>query len=187
MPFNSVNLSGLFKALSFAAERHRSQTRKDAEASPYINHPIQLCEVLTSEAQVDDPVVLMAALLHDTLEDTETSYQDLLDAFGREVADVVMEVTDDTTLSKEERKRRQVEHAPQLSPRAKLVKLADKICNVRDIAEHPPHWWALDRRIEYCIWAKTVVDGLRGSNAKLQALFDAAYANRPQHVQKSAA
>ena len=187
MPFNSFNLSGLFKALSFAAERHRSQTRKDAEASPYINHPIQLCELLTSEAGVDDPVVLMAALLHDTVEDTETSYQDLVDVFGREVADVVMEVTDDTTLPKEERKRRQVELAPQLSPRAKLVKLADKICNVRDIAEHPPHWWAMDRRLDYCDWAKAVVEGLRGTNAQLEALFDAAYARRPQHVEKSAA
>jgi guanosine-3',5'-bis(diphosphate) 3'-pyrophosphohydrolase len=187
MPFNSFNLSGLFKALSFAAERHRSQTRKDAEASPYINHPIQLCEVLTSEAGVDDPVVLMAALLHDTLEDTETSYQDLVEAFGSQVADVVLEVTDDANLPKEERKRRQVELAPQLSARAKLVKLADKICNVRDIAEHPPHWWAMDRRIDYCEWAKTVVDGLRGSNAQLEALFDAAYANRPRQVHKSAA
>jgi len=179
MPFQSSNLPGLFSALRFAAERHRSQTRKDAQASPYINHPIQLCEVLTAEAGVDDPVVLMAALLHDTVEDTETSYSDLLQQFGVEVADVVMEVTDDTSLPKEQRKRRQIDMASQLSKRAKLVKLADKICNVRDIAEHPPHWWPLDRRREYCDWAKAVVDQMRGTHPPLEALFDAAYAKRP--------
>ncbi len=178
MPFHSSNLPGLFSALRFAAERHRSQTRKDAEASPYINHPIQLCEVLATEAGVDDPVVLMAALLHDTVEDTETSYQDLLEHFGAEVANVVMEVTDDTSLPKEQRKRHQIESATGLSKQAKLVKLADKICNVRDIAEHPPHWWPLDRRREYCDWSKAVVDQIRGTNERLEALFDTAYAMR---------
>ena len=179
MPFQSCNLSSLFSALSFAAERHRSQKRKDAEASPYINHPIQLCEVLTTEAGVDDPVVLMAALLHDTVEDTETTYADLLEQFGPEVADVVMEVTDDTSLPKEQRKQHQIENARHISHRARLVKLADKICNVRDIAEHPPHWWPIERRLDYCEWSKAVVDQMRGTHLGLEKIFDAAYAMRP--------
>ena len=139
-------LALLLKALAFAAHKHRDQRRKDAEASPYINHPIALADVLVNEGGVSDVEVLCAALLHDTVEDTATTPEELASAFGSRIARIVAEVTDDTTLPKAERKRLQVEHAGGLSPEAKLVKLADKICNLRDVAERPPASWDLARR-----------------------------------------
>jgi guanosine-3',5'-bis(diphosphate) 3'-pyrophosphohydrolase len=169
----------LIGALHFAADKHRNQRRKDKDASPYINHPIALAKILAVEGGVEDGLVLCAALLHDTIEDTETSYDELAGQFGREIADVVLEVTDDKALPKAERKQLQIDHAPRLSRAAKLVKLADKIANLRDVADHPPAEWPLERRREYFEWAKRVVDGIRGSHDRLEAAFDAAYARRP--------
>lgn len=169
----------LVDALAFAADKHRRQRRKDAEASPYINHPIALARVLSVEAGLADARLLVAAVLHDTLEDTETTYEELRERFGQTVAAVVLEVTDDKMLPKEERKRLQIEHAAHISRRAKLVKLADKICNVRDVAANPPHGWPLERRREYFDWAKQVVDRMRGTHRRLERLFDEAYARRP--------
>jgi guanosine-3',5'-bis(diphosphate) 3'-pyrophosphohydrolase len=177
MPNNDLAL--VLQALDFAARKHRDQRRKDAEASPYINHPIQLAAVLCRDGQVTDPVVIAAAILHDTIEDTNTTLDELRREFGAEIAQVVMEVTDDTLLRREERKRLQVETATQLSPRAKLVKLADRICNIRDVAFCPPATWSLERRREYFEWAKSVVDRLRGTHAGLERLFDEAYGRRP--------
>jgi guanosine-3',5'-bis(diphosphate) 3'-pyrophosphohydrolase len=178
-----MNLAPLLKALSFAAHKHRDQRRKDAEASPYINHPIALAEVLAGEGGVTDLEVLAAALLHDTIEDTATTGEELAREFGARIAAMVAEVTDDTGLPKAERKRLQIEHAAQLSDGAKLVKLADKICNLRDVAERPPAQWDLARRREYFEWAKRVIDGLRGAPGEsmraLEAAFDAAYARKP--------
>jgi guanosine-3',5'-bis(diphosphate) 3'-pyrophosphohydrolase len=169
----------LLDALAFAAEKHRTQRRKDAEASPYINHPIALARVLCNEAGVSDSTVLKAALLHDTIEDTDTTREELRERFGDLVASVVDEVTDDKSLVKERRKALQVEHAPRLSREAKLVKLADKICNLRDVAATPPASWSMNRRQEYFDWSKQVVDGLRGVHPRLEAIFDYAYAQRP--------
>jgi guanosine-3',5'-bis(diphosphate) 3'-pyrophosphohydrolase len=173
------DLALLLKALAFAAHKHRDQRRKDAEASPYINHPIALADVLVNEGGVTDAEVLSAALLHDTVEDTATTHEELLEAFGSRIARIVAEVTDDKRLPKEERKRLQVEHAPTLSREARLVKLADKLCNLRDVAERPPAKWDLARRREYFDWAKRVVDAMRGTHARLEAAFDAAYAKKP--------
>ncbi len=175
-------LTRLVAAVAFAAEKHRHQRRKDAEASPYINHPIALADVLANEGGVDDEVVLMAAILHDTVEDTETTGEELAGLFGAAVAGIVLEVTDDRTLPKAERKRRQVAHSPALSGRAKLVKLADKICNLRDIAARPPADWSAQRRRDYVRWAKAVVDGLRGVHPGLESLFDAVHARGPDGV-----
>ncbi|MEO8718590.1 MAG: HD domain-containing protein [Burkholderiales bacterium] len=169
----------LVDAVAFAAYKHRRQRRKDKDASPYINHPIALARVLSVEAGLSDPLLLVAAVLHDTIEDTETTLEELKERFGRTVAAVVMEVTDDKTLPKTERKRLQIEHAAHISRRAKLVKLADKICNVRDVADSPPHEWPLERRREYFDWSKSVVARMRGTNRKLERLFDEAYRRRP--------
>ena len=171
-------LALLLKALAFAAHKHRDQRRKDLEASPYINHPIGLADVLVNEGGVTDVEVLCAALLHDTVEDTATTAQELEEMFGSRIARIVAEVTDDKALPKAERKRLQVETAARLSPEAKLVKLADKICNLRDVAERAPAHWDLARRREYFDWAKRVVDGLRGAHPRLEAAFDAAYGMR---------
>jgi guanosine-3',5'-bis(diphosphate) 3'-pyrophosphohydrolase len=169
----------ILKALEFAAVKHRDQRRKDAQASPYINHPIALANVLVHDGGVSDPLVLAAALLHDTLEDTQTTAAELREAFGEKVAGIVGEVTDDKSLLKAERKRLQVEHAAHISREAKLVKLADKICNVRDVAFHPPAKWDLARRREYFDWAKAVVDRMRGTHAGLELKFDETYALKP--------
>ena len=169
----------IVRALEFAAHKHRDQRRKDAQASPYINHPIALANVLVHEGGVDDPVVLSAALLHDTVEDTQTTPAELREAFGEKIAGIVEEVTDDKNLLKAERKRLQIEHAAHISREAKLVKLADKICNVRDVADHPPAKWDLARRREYFEWAKAVVDRMRGVHPALEKKFDEAYALKP--------
>jgi GTP diphosphokinase / guanosine-3',5'-bis(diphosphate) 3'-diphosphatase len=173
------DLALLFRALAFAAHKHRDQRRKDAEASPYINHPIALAEVLAGEGGVADVEVLAAALLHDTIEDTATTADELRAEFGAGIAAMVEEVTDDQSLPKADRKRLQIERAAGLTQGAKLVKLADKICNLRDVAERPPAKWDLARRQEYFEWAKRVIDGLRGAHAGLEAAFDAAYRRRP--------
>jgi guanosine-3',5'-bis(diphosphate) 3'-pyrophosphohydrolase len=168
-------MNSVIKAMAFAAEKHRNQRRKDVEASPYINHPIALADLLANEGDVGAEVVLVAAILHDTIEDTETSMEELVAQFGQQVAGIVAEVTDDKGLPKAERKRRQVEHASQISANAKLVKLADKICNLRDIAACPPADWSIERKQEYFDWAKAVVDGLRGVHPALESIFDEAY------------
>ena len=177
------DLTLLLKALAFAAHKHRDQKRKDAEASPYINHPIALADLLVNEAGITDIEVLCAALLHDTVEDTDTTHEELVNAFGSRIARIVAEVTDDTSLPSPERKRLQIEHAPKLSAEAKLVKLADKICNLRDIVERPPAKWDVQRRREYFDWASRVVGGLRGAGSdemrRLEAAFDRAFARRP--------
>jgi len=169
----------IIRAAAFAAHKHRNQRRKDADASPYINHPLALANILANEGGVTDPVALAAALLHDTVEDTDTSIDELIEAFGEAVANTVAEVTDDKRLAKPERKRMQIEHAAHISTPAKLVKLADKISNVRDVASSPPADWPIERRREYFDWAKAVVDQMRGTHAELEALFDDACRARP--------
>jgi len=167
------------KAANFAAFKHRNQRRKDADASPYINHPLALANVLSNEAGITDSAVICAALLHDTIEDTETTLEELQAKFGKVIASVVGEVTDDKALPKAERKRLQIVHARTASRRARLVKLADKICNLRDITTNPPEKWKLRRKRKYFDWAKEVIDGLRGTHRKLEDLFDEAYSGRP--------
>jgi GTP diphosphokinase / guanosine-3',5'-bis(diphosphate) 3'-diphosphatase len=167
-----MSVAIVLRAAQFAAEKHRHQRRKDVHASPYINHPIELAKVLANEGGVSDPDVLCAALLHDTIEDTETTAEELRAAFGDAITDIVLEVTDDKALSKEDRKRLQIEHAPHVSHQAKLVKLADKICNLRDIISSPPAKWSLQRKQEYFDWAAKVVAGARDANPRLAAIFD---------------
>ena len=172
----SNGLSLLFRALEFAAHKHRDQKRKDAEATPYINHPIAVAKTLVEEGGVDDVVTLAAAILHDTIEDTKTTHAELVERFGQEVADVVAEVTDDKRLLKDERKQKQIEKASHLSARAKLVKLADKTCNLRDIVASPPHHWTVERKREYFEWAERVVAAMRAVEGPMPGVFAKAHA-----------
>ena len=159
-------------AKQFAADRHSGQTRKDAKATPYIEHPVAVARLLIQVGDVSDRDVLVAALLHDVLEDTPTKAKELKVHFGERVTRIVQEVSDNKRLPKIARKYLQVRGAPFISPEAKLVKLADKICNVRDILESPPMGWGLERKHQYFMWSKSVVDGLRGVNQPLESTFD---------------
>ncbi|HEX7629081.1 MAG TPA: HD domain-containing protein [Candidatus Methylomirabilis sp.] len=166
------DLQQFLHAAAFAAGKHRLQRRKDAEASPYINHPLEVAALLAGEGSVTDGVTLMAAVLHDTLEDTEATPEELTATFGTAIRDLVQEVTDDKRLPKAERKALQAAGAPRLSDRAKLIRLADKIANVRDVTHHPPAQWDLARRRAYLDWTEAVVAGCRGVNPTLEALYD---------------
>jgi guanosine-3',5'-bis(diphosphate) 3'-pyrophosphohydrolase len=173
------NMSLVLRAAAFAARKHTEQRRKDAAASPYINHPLAVAAILADEGKIDDPVVIAAALLHDTVEDTETSIEEIAGVFGPEVAAIVGEVTDDKALPKAERKRLQVAKGSSKSQGAKLVKLADKIANLRDIAGTPPQHWDEARRCAYFDWAEEVVSALGPVNPELEAAFQSAASARP--------
>ncbi len=159
------------RALSFATGMHRDQRRKNVAQTPYIEHPIEVMRLLW-DAQVGDPVVLAAALLHDTLEDTEATPELLTATFGPEVATVVGHVTDDKNIPKHERKRLAIAHAPFAPPQAQLVKLADRIANCAGLAAEPPAGWSPRRIGQYYDWSRQVVDGLRGVHPELEARFD---------------
>jgi guanosine-3',5'-bis(diphosphate) 3'-pyrophosphohydrolase len=166
----------ILDAALFAAQKHRNQRRKDVEASPYINHPLALAHLLATVGGVTDPTVVCAALLHDTVEDTETTPEELEQRFGPAIAGIVMEVTDDKGLDKDVRKSLQVTKVAGKSHEAKLVKLADKISNLGDILRSPPAGWPVSRKLEYFEWAGQVIDGLRGTNAALEEKFDELFA-----------
>ncbi|XP_002130856.2 guanosine-3',5'-bis(diphosphate) 3'-pyrophosphohydrolase MESH1-like [Ciona intestinalis] len=173
-----ADLQILLKTVDFAAKKHRDQRRKDTEMTPYINHPIGVANILSEEAGIKDLVVLQAAVLHDTVEDTETTIEEIEELFGKTVKSVVAEVTDDKTLPKEERKRLQVCNAPHKSREAKLVKLADKLYNLRDLNRCTPQGWSEQRVEEYFKWAFKVVAGLRNTNSMLEEKLDALFQAR---------
>ncbi|KAM7424653.1 hypothetical protein PAMA_000823 [Pampus argenteus] len=168
----------LLETVHFAAEKHRNQRRKDAESTPYINHPIGVARILSYEGGVTDVEVLQAALLHDTVEDTDTHPTELEAKFGPIVARIVQEVTDDKSLPKQERKRLQVEHAAHCSLQAKLVKLADKLYNLRDLNRCTPVGWTAERVQEYFMWACEVVKGLKGTNSTLEEKLEELFRQR---------
>ena len=166
------NLQKLLQAASFSAQKHRFQKRKGSDGEPYINHPLEVANLLANVGKVTDYDVLIAAVLHDTVEDTETTPEELTALFGETVCGYVLEVTDDKSLPKAVRKERQVEHAPHLTPGAKQIKLGDKISNISDVTNNPPHDWSPERKIEYVDWGERVVAGLRGVNEDLENYFD---------------
>ena len=167
-----TDLQQFLGAAAFAARKHQHQRRKDAKASPYLNHPLEVAAILAEEGGVTDPLTLTAAVLHDTLEDTETTPEELTAAFGPAVRDIVQELTDDKRLPKAERKARQAATAAQLSDRAKLIRIADKIANVRDVTHHPPAHWDLRRRLDYLDWTEAVLAGCRGLSPALEARYE---------------
>ena len=190
MPELGENTGLLIKAIKFSAIRHRNQRRKDASATAYINHPIQVMELLWFVGEIRDSDILIAALLHDTVEDTvkPTSLEEaalkkeIADLFGVKVLSMVMEVTDDKTKEDKIRKQLQIEHAVSLSTGAKLIKLADKICNIEDIIDNPPVFWSRSRKNGYLTWAEKVAVGLRGVNPALERRFDEAIRNGRQKL-----
>ncbi len=178
------DLGKIFQAASYAAKKHIGQTRKGKDEAPYINHPLEVVNLLTNVGNVEDANTLIAALLHDTVEDTDATREEIAGQFGEKVASVVMEVTDDKRLTKAERKQAQIEHAPHLSTEAKQLKICDKISNISDIMKNPPDGWSVKRRLEYVEWGEKVVNGLRGVNEDLEKHFDKLVAEAKEKIQE---
>ena len=160
----------LFQAATFAAQKHTGQFRKGSAHVPYINHPLQVADLLAHKGEAENTNLLIAALLHDVIEDTQTQPDEIEQMFGKEVLDIVLEVSDDKNLPKEIRKQKQIEKAAHLSPSAQKLKIADKICNLKDIIEVAPNW-PLWRKLDYYTWAENVVGQMKGKHPVLEGLF----------------
>ncbi len=171
-------------AVEFAARAHRDQRRKGEAGEPYFNHLAEVAGLVAAATQGRQPEAVIAAILHDTVEDTHVTHAQLIEVFGDRVAAIVAEVTDDKALPKAERKRLQVESSLHKSDAAKLIKIADKTSNLRALITTPPRSWDLARKQEYYDWAAAVVAGCRGVNAALEAAFDQAFAARHQLTEK---
>lgn len=172
MQLSTSNIGLVIQAAHFAADKHRDQRRKGIRNTPYINHPLEVADRLSRIGGVDDATILAAAILHDTIEDTQTTRAELAKAFGNEIAALVAELTDETGLTWQQRKRMEIDHAPHLSDSAKMIKIVDKTCNVADTVTNPPGEWTLSRRRDYLEFAELVADGCRGVNPALDAEFD---------------
>jgi len=168
----------LLKAFDFAAVKHKDQRRKDPNKTPYINHPIGVAQIISKEANITDPDILIAAVLHDTVEDTDTTLEEIQDIFGSKIKCIVDEVSDDKHKSKEERKQAQIDKSPFASYEAKIVKLADKLYNLRDLERQTPEGWTEERVQEYFVWASKVCNGIRGVCKPLDAALDKMFTNR---------
>ena len=178
----SADIVLLARAADYAARQHIAQRRKGERAEPYINHLTEVAALLAEATGGNDVMLLAGGLLHDTLEDTDATYEDLEQRFGPEVAALVAEVTDDKSLPKEERKQLQIDKTPAKSRRAKLLKIADKTSNLRSMVTSPPKGWTEARLRDYVAWAEQVVRSCRGLNAVLDAAFDKAYADAKRHL-----
>jgi GTP diphosphokinase / guanosine-3',5'-bis(diphosphate) 3'-diphosphatase len=170
--FNEEYLTLILQAIKFAADKHQYQRRKNQELTPYINHPLAVMETLWRVGQVRHVPTLVAAVLHDTIEDTDTTPEEIEFLFGAEVLALVQEVSDDKNLPKGTRKQLQIEHAAHLSAQAKVIKIADKLHNIYDVSHAPPAAWPQERIHDYLEWAEKVVAGLRGVNPALEAEYD---------------
>jgi GTP diphosphokinase / guanosine-3',5'-bis(diphosphate) 3'-diphosphatase len=179
---NEVTL--LARAWRVAAEQHVDQRRKGNRAEPYINHLAEVAELVAEATGGSDARLVAAAVLHDTIEDSDMTRAKLERLFGTDVAQLVAEVSDDTSLPRQERKRLQVAHAPRKSARAKILKLADKTSNLRSVTHSPPSEWSLDRRRNYLTWARDVAVGLRGVNSWLEGEFDRAAAELERMLER---
>ena len=171
------HVQAILSAARFAAEKHASQRRKGKAAEPYVNHLIEVAHLVSTALKELDTNLVIAALVHDCIEDAGVTAGELARLFGPDVADLVAEVSDDKSLPKQERKRLQVENAPKISMRAQTIKLADKISNLRSILSSPPTDWDFERKKEYFAWAKRVVDGFKAPNPVLKAEFESTLAS----------
>ena len=168
----TLQLDKILDAAIFAAEKHQGHVRKNAAHSPYITHPLLVAQAINQIGGIKALDVLVAAILHDTIEDTPTTEAEIADRYGEDVLSIVLEVTDDKSLERMTRKRLQVEHAPMLSFEARLIKLGDKLVNCQDILNYPPEDWAMERRQNYIQWGADVIHQIRGTNPALEAAFD---------------
>lgn len=172
---NSPVLIVLIDTINFAAEKHKNQRRKNAEKTPYINHPIGVMNLISNVGKVNDLPILQAAVLHDTVEDTKTTFDEIEQRYGKQVRDIVAEVTDDKSLPKAERKKLQIQNAHKKSYAGRMVKLADKLYNLRDLIECAPDKWTVERIQGYFVWAYLAINEIRGTNKFLEDELNKAF------------
>jgi guanosine-3',5'-bis(diphosphate) 3'-pyrophosphohydrolase len=177
-----MTVVAVLRAADAAARWHVNQRRKGAAQEPYVTHLIEVARLVAEATAGADDNLIVAAFLHDTIEDQGITREEIAAQFGEDVAGLVVEVTDDKKLPKAERKRLQIEHAPKLTPRAKILKLADKISNLRSLATSPPTDWPMQRRVDYVNWTTKVVQGLRGASDLLERQFDRAAADAERSI-----
>ncbi len=180
---SGTDIARLLAAVHFAADQHRDHRRKGSIAAPYINHPIQVAQQLAAAGCQGDVDLLMAAVLHDVIEDTETTPAQLEERFGKSVTSIVLEVTDDKDLPEQERKLVTVSTVAAKSRQAQLLKLSDLTANTRDVVEHPPNW-SRERKVRYFDWAENVVNQLRGMHPELEDQFDEVLQRGRRSVEK---
>lgn len=166
------DLYRIIEAIEFSAQKHQFQTRKDPDSTPYIIHPIGVANNLLTIGNVRDPDIIIGALLHDTVEDTNTTFEEIEEKFGSRVTGFVSEVTDNKLLPQQSRKQLQIEHAPHKSAGAAQIKLADKLYNLIDLAQSPPPGWEKARVNAYFTWGQAVVDNLPWVNKPLKKAID---------------
>jgi (p)ppGpp synthase/HD superfamily hydrolase len=176
-PGHGDGVTLLAAAFDFAARKHSMQRRKGLRAEPYVNHLTEVARLLAEATDGADAALVAAGMLHDTLEDTATTPEELRETFGQDITSLVQEVTDDKSLPQDERKRAQVEHAPQRSQRARMIKIADKTSNLRSLRESAPVGWTAHRKTEYVAWARRVVDACGATNPRLEEWFRRAAAD----------
>lgn len=165
----------LIRAIDFVARKHSLQRRKGSLREPYVNHVIEVSCLLAEACRGDDLTLIIGGVLHDTVEDTGTSVEELRNLFGDEVAELVEEVTDDRSLSRSTRRELQVRNARRKSERARMIKIADKTSNLRSLLFSPPQGWDRARKTEYAEWARTVVQECRGVSPELEGQFASTY------------
>ncbi|MCK5823733.1 MAG: HD domain-containing protein [Bacteroidales bacterium] len=164
-------MQNIFMAYNYAAQKHKGQVRKGNDKAPYINHPISVVHTLTSTGNVVDNATIIAGILHDVIEDTNTNPNEIAELFSWEIANIVLEISDKKNISSDKRKAMQIFNASKLTHKAKLIRIADKICNVRDIIDFPPRLWNIQRRINYLLWTKKVLDEIKGTHIDLENLY----------------
>ncbi|MDJ0951930.1 MAG: HD domain-containing protein [Alphaproteobacteria bacterium] len=176
----------LTRALSFAAEAHANQRRKGAAQEPYLNHLVEVLDLVAQATGGDDVDLLIASLLHDVVEDTSVTEDELTEAFGARVAEIVQANSDDMSLPKDQRRRKRIADMPHKSPDARIVKTADVISNIRAIVTSPPAGWTADRKLGYLEGCRQLIDAGRGANAALERVFDQTVADAERAIRGEA-
>jgi len=170
-----ISLDRFSAALLFAARQHGVATKKGQPEIPFFHHCLEVAHTLIRIAKIRDATTLIAALLHDTIEHADTDPQAIRERFGEDVLAIVQEVSDDKHQPTEIRRKRQLAQIPQLSHPARLIRLADKFCNLLDRVQHPPPQWSAADLQTYCKWSRSAVAALRGSNSALEQAYEQRY------------
>jgi len=165
---NEKDAEAVLGAAIFATEKHKSQVRSNEKKTPYIIHPIEVADLVMKIGHVYDKDVLITALLHDVMDDTQTTYEQITSLYGTKVSSYLEEMTSKQGLSLKEQKKQQIMQAFRQNPSVAIIKLSDKLSNLKTLATSPPPSWSRDRIDQYFQWAQTVIENLPESNQLLK-------------------